>query len=288
MKMKKLTALALAGVLCLGMSTTAFAAKSPTDIDAVNKRDQNKVIVNDIGDETLLEDNKGNVRYDINDWEIQSGETAADASVRIQNSIDDMITDLERYNPGTSADKAKYKEDALAELKKLEGKDLQLVTSADIDYVGGAPADIAENPVTVRFDLSDRDVKAGDKISVMHEVTDENTGESYWTVLTDVVVEGNEKDGFYVDYDFTSFSRVILLKQLSDGTNVVVPGEDPKDPTDPTNPDDPTNTLTPDANGNITADQLADLIVKKINDRVNATKVVRTAVSGKASPKTGE
>ncbi len=280
MKMKKLTALALAGVLCLGMSTTAFAAKSPVPVDAVNKKDQGNVNKDDMQDEAFTN------TWTINDWEIQPDETAEDASTRIQYTIEDMITELNRFDPGDSLDKAEYKKDALAELNKLKDKNLQLVTSAEIDYMGTrTDTDIAENGVMVRFDLSDRDVKAKDKVSIMHEVYDENAHEYYWTVLPDVEVQGNEEDGYYVDYNFTSFSRVVILKQLSDGTNAVIPGEDPKDPT---NPDDPTDNLTPDANGNITADQLADLIVKKINDRVNATKVVRTSVSGKASPKTGE
>ena len=278
--MKKLTALALAGVLCLGMSTTAFAAKSPVPVDAVNKKDQGNVNKDDMQDEAFTN------TWTINDWEIQPDETAEDASTRIQYTIEDMITELNRFDPGDSLDKAEYKKDALAELNKLKDKNLQLVTSAEIDYMGTrTDTDIAENGVMVRFDLSDRDVKAKDKVSIMHEVYDENAHEYYWTVLPDVEVQGNEEDGYYVDYNFTSFSRVVILKQLSDGTNAVIPGEDPKDPT---NPDDPTDNLTPDANGNITADQLADLIVKKINDRVNATKVVRTSVSGKASPKTGE
>ena len=48
MKMKKLTALALAGVLCLGMSTTAFASASPLPEDAVTA-------TNDEGKEVILE-----------------------------------------------------------------------------------------------------------------------------------------------------------------------------------------------------------------------------------------
>ena len=58
------------------------------------------------------------------------------------------------------------------------------------------------------------------------------------------------------------------------------------EPTPTPNPDEPTVTPDPDVNGSITADQLADLIVKKLQANANATKVVRTSV--KASPKTGE
>jgi len=288
MKMKKLTALALAGVLCLGMSTTALASTSPVPATAENEKDEIKVgavkkdpLVNDVATINTIE----------NDWGIRKGETSEEASVRIENDIKGWIGDLESQKSETdSLDEKAAIDKKLTELKKLDGTKLELVSLADVDCPNLAgDRDLTKDPVKVKFNLNGRNVAAGDKISIMHEVKDPKTGATYWTVVTDlpVVKYTDEKDPsksmYYVEYDFTSFSNVVLLKQLSNGGTDVIPN-DPTKPTDPT--DQPT--VTPDANGNITADQLAELIVKKLENRVNATKVVRTAVSSKASPKTGE
>ena len=80
--------------------------------------------------------------------------------------------------------------------------------------------------------------------------------------------------------DFTSLSPVAILRINSDGsTQVTPPAEQPGD----TN--QPSVTPTPDENGNITADQLADLIVRRL--QANGVRFERTAATGR-SPKTGE
>ena len=103
-------------------------------------------------------------------------------------------------------------------------------------------------------------------------------------IVTEATVEWNEKDGFFVTQQFDSLSPVAILRFADAATDDDNNGGTT---TPPTTPGDDT-TVTPGTNGNITADQLADLIVKKLQQNTDASKVVRVVSSSKASPKTGE
>jgi hypothetical protein len=113
----------------------------------------------------------------------------------------------------------------------------------------------------------------------MHQ--NEYTG--LWEVYEGEVKWDAVKSEFYVENEFTSLSPVAILRVTSDGSvQVTPPGEQPGNTNQPG--DQPT--VTPDKDGNVTADQLADLIAKRL--QANGVKFDRTAATGKASPKTGE
>ncbi len=104
-------------------------------------------------------------------------------------------------------------------------------------------------------------------------------------IVLEGTVQWNEKDGFFVEQEFDSLSPIAILRFTDAAAN----GDDQNGNNTPNptpNPGDDT-TVTPGTNGNITADQLADLIVKKLQN-ADASKVVRVVSSSKASPKTGE
>ena len=272
MKMKKLTALALAGVLCLGMSTTAFAASSPGSDDATYAIDENGKKLEGIETNSPVDTGVAGGRFDT--W------TGKDANKNIKKDLGNRleeITDLLDPEENENYGDLKYDEIKSLEAEKktledldLNGMDFIFVRDIDVD-----PTKITvdeDNAVTVRFDLTGHEgIAKGDWVHIMHQI------DGYW-VVTDAQVD-LDSNGFYVTQDFNKFSPVAIIKftPTNDKPIVTPPANDPTDQP----------TVTPDTNGNITADQLADLIVKKLQQSVNATKTVRT-VSGKASPKTGE
>jgi hypothetical protein len=279
MKMKKLTALALAGVLCLGMSTTAFAAKSPVPIDSATLNGQavpEGELINDPTD-----------RFD--DWYPGKGVDSDEASDNIKSDLQRKLnwvnTTLQNMDlDDVTIEDKEYRKQLMAEKEALEGLKLdsnvkfEVVSIADIDYTGTGTVN-ADTPLKIKFNLNDRNVKAGDKIHVLHEV------DGSWVVFDAVVKSDADSTNpmLYIEYDMTDFSPVAIIKYTNstdDDPTVLPPNNDPTD--DPTN--DPT--VTPGTNGNITADQLVDLIVNRLEQRVNSVRVVRTA--GQASPKTGE
>ena len=283
MKMKKLTALALAGALCLGMSTTAFAAKSPVPIDSATLNGEN--VTEDVKN-TPIDQSDYAGRFD--DWYPGKGVDSDEASDNIKSDLQRRLnwvnTALENMDlSDVTIEDKEYRKQLLAEKEALEGLKLksdvkfEVVSIADIDYTGTGTVN-ADTPLKIKFNLNDRNVKVGDKIHVLHEV------DGSWVVF-DAVVKSDADSanpGLYIEYDMTDFSPVAIIK-YTDSTNdnpSVLPPNDSTD--DPTN--DPT--VTPGTNGNITADQLVDLIVNRLEQRVNSVRVVRTA--GQASPKTGE
>ena len=135
------------------------------------------------------------------------------------------------------------------------------------------------HPLTVKFVLNKRleNLAVGQQIRIMHKV------DGLWQVYEGEVKWDAVKSEFYVENEFTSLSPVAILRVTSDGSvQVTPPGEQPGNTNQPG--DQPT--VTPDKDGNVTADQLADLIAKKL--QTNGVKFDRTAATGKASPKTGE
>ena len=278
MKMKKLTALALAGVLCLGMSTTAFASASPLPEDAVTA-------TNDAGKEVEVTQNP--IRTDSGtfaDWNSKKPEKV-DSSVR--ETLEDRLIDISKI----MRDEDKLSQEDVKKLNE-EKKALEDLMSTTDQFVVGALMDVKapgttvddENPLKIKFELTGAwEGVANEKtVNLLHAITDEYGNIVAWEVFKNVPIQKDEKGVLYVEQEFESLSPVAILRvpggdDTKPGTN---PGDQPG-----TNPGDQP-TLTPDANGNITADQLADLIVKKLQQSAD-TKVIRVA-SGKASPKTGE
>ncbi len=279
MKMKKLTALALAGVLCLGMSTTAFAAASPGKTEATYAIDEKGEKISGITN-TDVQDSAFD-SWKVDDPNKASKNIKKDLNNRL-GEIRDLLDPEENDNYGSltqdQIDALKAEQEALEGLQLDSDVKFEVAMLGDVDYTGGLTVD-EDNPLTVRFDLNGRleNIKAGDKIHLMHLVTE--NGLSNWVVYDcEVQLDDN---GYFVTYDFTSFSPVAIIRYNSDGSTTVQPpqGGITGDPTD-------TPTITPNADGTITADQLADLIVQRLEQNAKTTKVVRTA--GKPSPKTGE
>ena len=274
MKMKKLTALALAGVLCLGMSTTAFASASPLPEDAVTAtQDEKDVNVYQSPIDTETGTFAG--------WNSKKPEKV-DESVRytLEDRLDEIKKDLRDEDSLTGEELKALKEEqtTLNELLNSDKK-FAVVTLADIttDVVVDE-----ENPINIKFSLNGdtawKGIKAGEAIRILHQVNGQ-------MIVLEGTVQWNEKDGFFVEQEFDSLSPIAILRFTDAAAN----GDDQNGNNTPNptpNPGDDT-TVTPGTNGNITADQLADLIVKKLQN-ADASKVVRVVSSSKASPKTGE
>ena len=286
MKMKKLTALALAGALCMGMSTVALAAPSVGPKDAITATTENG---------TNVELNKNEINVDrwseFDGWDSTNPEKASDAikDTFEQASVDyeKRITELKQKNdPKLAGVIAEYEKQQAALNTLVESDDLiEVATLVDLSVAKDENGQILpvdpEHPLMVKFVLNNRleNLAVGQKIRIMHQ----NSRTQLWEVYEGEVKWDAVKSEFYVENEFTSLSPVAILRVTSDGSvQVTPPGEQPGNTNQPG--DQPT--VTPDKDGNVTADQLADLIVKKLQANANATKVVRTSV--KASPKTGE
>ena len=278
MKMKKLTALALAGVLCLGMSTTAFAAASPLPKDAVTA-------TNDENKEVTLEQSPINTETGtFAGWNSKKPEKV-DESVRytLEDRLDEIKKDLRDEDSLTGEELKALKEEQTT-LNELLSSDKKFAVVTLADITTDAVVD-EENPINIKFSLNGdtawKGIKAGEAIRILHQVNGQ-------MIVLEGTVQWNEKDGFFVEQEFDSLSPIAILRFTdaaadNDNNNN---NNDNNTPNPTPNPGDDT-TVTPGTNGNITADQLADLIVKKLQN-ADASKVVRVVSSSKASPKTGE
>ena len=292
MKMKKLTALALAGVLCMGMSATAFAAGSPVSVDGENT----KVTItekNEITGEETTKDLDGSIQV--------GGITNGFANKHIADwTVDDDATDEEKAKAQKALedDIAKAVENANKDLP--DGEKIKLDSNAKYLYTGSA-ADyyfVDENgkeglpegaEATIRFNLKnvagiEDAYKVGSRtIYLMHAVTDED-GNTSFVMLTGEIKDG--VNGYYTDVTFKDgLSPVAFVLEVpqkggdnnGDGDNngnIVVP-----------NPgDDNTITPTPGTDGKVTVDDIANAVVKKLQS--SNAKVIRTGTG--VSPKTGE
>ena len=282
MKMKKLTALALAGALCLGMSTVALAAPSVGSEDAITATTENGESV-DLEKESI-EIGRGT---EFDGWDSSNPEKASDAIKKtFENASVDYekaITELKQKNDPKLAGLIAEYEKQQAALDELVNSDdlIEVATLVDISLPDGQDVVDAEHPLTVKFVLNNRleNLAVGQKIRIMHQ--NEYTG--LWEVYEGEVKWDAATSEFYVENNFTSLSPVAILRVTSDGSvQVTPPGQKPGDTNQPG--DQPT--VTPDEDGKLTADQLADLIAKKL--QANGVKFERTAATGKASPKTGE
>ena len=282
MKMKKLTALALAGALCMGMSTVALAAPSVGSEDAITATTENGESV-DLEKESI-EIGRGT---EFDGWDSSNPEKASDAIKKtFENASVDYekaITELKQKNDPKLAGLIAEYEKQQAALDELVNSDdlIEVATLVDISLPDGQDVVDAEHPLTVKFVLNNRleNLAVGQKIRIMHQ--NEYTG--LWEVYEGEVKWDAATSEFYVENNFTSLSPVAILRVTSDGSvQVTPPGQKPGDTNQPG--DQPT--VTPDEDGKLTADQLADLIAKKL--QANGVKFERTAATGKASPKTGE
>ena len=286
MKMKKLTALALAGALCMGMSTVALAAPSVGPKDAITATTENG---------TNVELNKNEINVDrwseFDGWDSTNPEKASDAikDTFEQASVDyeKRITELKQKNdPKLAGVIAEYEKQQAALNTLVESDDLiEVATLVDLSVAKDENGQILpvdpEHPLMVKFVLNNRleNLAVGQKIRIMHQ----NSRTQLWEVYEGEVKWDAVKSEFYVENEFTSLSPVAILRVTSDGSvQVTPPGEQPGNTNQPG--DQPT--VTPDKDGNVTADQLADLIAKKL--QTNGVKFDRIAATGKASPKTGE
>ncbi len=282
MKMKKLTALALAGALCLGMSTVALAAPSVGSEDAITATTENGESV-DLETESI-EIGRGT---EFDGWDSSNPEKASDAIKKtFENASVDyekVITELKQKNDPKLAGLIAEYEKQQAALDELVNSDdlIEVATLVDISLPEGQDVVDPEHPLTVKFVLNNRleNLAVGQQIRIMHQ--NEYTG--LWEVYEGEVKWDAATSEFYVENEFTSLSPVAILRVTSDGSvQVTPPGQKPGDTNQPG--DQPT--VTPDKDGNVTADQLADLIAKRL--QANGVKFDRTAATGKASPKTGE
>ena len=276
MKMKKLTALALAGALCLGMSTVALAAPSVGPKDAITATTENGESVTLVKDDISI-----GIGTPYDGWDSTNPDKASDAikdtlatgAIKIEQEINRIKQENDPKDAGEIAELERQK----AAVEELANSDvlLEVATLVDLKVPEGQVVD-PRHPLTVKFVLNKRleNLKEGQQIRIMHEV------QGLWQIYEGEVKWDAATSEFYVEHDFTSLSPVAILRINSDGsTQVTPPAEQPGD----TN--QPSVTPTPDENGNITADQLADLIVRRL--QANGVRFERTAATGR-SPKTGE
>ena len=167
MKMKKLTALALAGVLCLGMSTTAFASASPLPEDAVTA-------TNDEGKEVILEQSPIDTESGtFAGWNSKKPEKV-DESVRytLEDRLDEIKKELrdEDSLTGEALKALKEEQDTLNELLSSDKK-FAVVTLADITT--DAVVD-EENPINIKFSLNGdtawEGIQKGEVVRILHQI----------------------------------------------------------------------------------------------------------------------
>ena len=275
MKMKKLTALALAGVLCLGMSTTAFASASPLPEDAVTA-------TNDEGKEVTLKQSPINTETGtFAGWNSKKPEKV-DESVRytLEDRLDDIKKDL-RDEDSLTGEELKALKEEQATLNELLNSDKKFAVVTLANITTDAVVD-EENPINIKFSLNGdtawEGIQKGEAVRILHQVNGQ-------MIVLEGTVQWNEKDGFFVEQEFDSLSPIAILRFTDAAAN----GDDQNGNNTPNPTPTPggDTTVNPGTNGNITADQLADLIVKKLQN-ADASKVVRVVSSSKASPKTGE
>lgn len=185
MKIKKLVALLTAGVLCLGMSTTAFAAQSVQDADGDALVKGADGYVSGYGELTPAQ---------------QEAFDKAKEVLEDEKQVDKILQDL-GYN--------------------TNGVDVIVMGMGDYRYYDkdGNPADLPKG-TTLQFSLEGLDkakgLKNGDKVYLMHYKAD-----GTWEVVNGTVVTLN---GFlYVETDeLDSLSPIAFLKVMSDGKVVAL------------------------------------------------------------------
>ena len=226
--MKKLTALALAGVLCLGMSTTVFAAGSVVTADGVQT----------VTDKLTGEKKEVDVNVDIKEV------TNTDAK-----KLYDRWSDQKDGEKNLEEDVKAY-----AKAANIPLADDAIYTMIDFaDY--SVPNVSEDNPVVLTFNIEDKAIKdaitkaqedgRNPVIYLMHYVENED-GSAEW-IMTACEIKGNAKQGYYVEQDFTSLSPITLVLEMPKATSDKPedkPGDKPGNVVVP-DPDDNNTTITP-------------------------------------------
>lgn len=152
-KMKKLIALAAAGVLCMSMGFNVMAAPSVTDPEP---EPEANVLVNQAVD-------KNGNHYDIN---IEN----------ISKDVEDVLMDIDAVNEI-------FREAGYAG-KEDQDVTVYYIAAGDITLEG---AEVPEGGVDIPFTISKEEAKPGDTIYVMHQKSD-----GTWEILEGVVGANNE------------------------------------------------------------------------------------------------
>ena len=268
MKMKKLTALALAGVLCLGMSTTAFAAGSVTVDNA-------EIVGTD-------------------EW---GEEVKENAPIKVSGVSDPYVNQkIDEWTDTEDEDKA-YEQLVTDVTTWAEESDITIDKDAPMYYLGAADytCDVklsGDQKYVIDFDVNNipnfdkmlQKVGPDGKVYLLHYVT---TKDEYGRETSNMVmIEGKFEtvNGVrVVRAELDSLSPIAFV--LASGKATTNPGG-PNEPGTDNKPGTDEPTIDKPTTGTLTADQLADLIVKKLQSQ--NVKVVRTVASGTVSPKTGE
>ncbi len=196
MKMKKMVALLAAGVLCLGMSTTAFAAISPTGANAeiLGDSDENEQIVG-VGLES--------------GYLTTPGQKEAKEALEVLNDSEKLAAELQKAGYDTKGKDIIVMGAGMYEYKVYDETQNKWIASElpkgglDISFslTGGYGGHILDNA---------KDLKHGDTVYVMHYV-----GNGEWQVIeTTVEMRGGVP---YVTVHMNSLSPVAFIKVMSNG-----------------------------------------------------------------------
>ena len=254
MKLKKITALALAGALCMGMSVTAFAANSVSVDNAESYATSTYDKEDSKGTPVIIEKENLNTvtNKTVNEWKEDpdslkqaiDAATKDDPNINLPNNAVYAVVDAADYVPD-----AKYDEI----VEGFDGYDL-----------------------TFNLDIANLEAKlnAGETLYLMHGIQNEKGVVTEW-VLMEATPEQDGNGNWTATVHLNSLSPIVFVmgKEGSGDDTPTVPSE----PTEPTNPSEPSNPN--DGNDKITADQLADLIVSRLQKDANTT-VIRTTTFG--------
>lgn len=186
MKMKKLVALLAAGVLCLGMSTTAFAGPSPKDPVAGTDADGNKIV-------------------EIPSW--------------------DEMSDAQKAQYKEAAAHFATPEEAATTLKNLGyklPKDSEVVVLGVDEYTGLNGGEIAPG-TEINFNLSrlenvangKQQLRAGDQVTLVHATW--VNGKLTWEVKRATVKWDAAAGIFYATVTMDSLSPIAFVEVMQNG-----------------------------------------------------------------------
>lgn len=186
MKMKKLVALLAAGVLCLGMSTTAFAGPSPKDPVAGTDADGNKIV-------------------EIPSW--------------------DEMSDAQKAQYKEAAAHFATPEEAATTLKNLGyklPKDSEVVVLGVDEYTGLNGGQIAPG-TEINFNLSrlenvangKQQLRAGDQVTLVHATW--VNGKLTWEVKRATVKWDAAAGIFYATVTMDSLSPIAFVEVMQNG-----------------------------------------------------------------------
>lgn len=284
MKMKKLTALALAGVLCLGMSTTAFAAPSLQTGD---------------GDVTIL-DSEGKESdkqlYNKDKQEIDAPNVWTEEIDASKYDEAFLESEYEVWRDNDSKVGNQALKDAVQAAGGTFDKNAQVVYLDEVDVKSDVDFEKANKDgievLRLKFDMSGYKINPADGYGDATELTDEDTVYlMHWVDATKewVCIKADliyEKGVLYAYANFETkngLSPVVFV-----ATRGTVTDPDTNEPGTNVRPGDdvtPDDIVGGNTNGTVSIDDIANAVVNKLQAaNVKAVRTVRTGVS----PKTGE